>query len=114
MPRSKSSVTHKARVKKVLSQAKGYYGKRKNIFRIAKQSVVRSGAFAYAHRRKKKGDFRRIWTVRINAALAPYEMKYSRFIHLLDKSNIQLDRKCLAYLAANDAQAFKAVVKAVS
>ena len=90
MPRSKSSVTHKNRVKKVLSQAKGYYGKRKNLFRIAKQSVVRSGAFAFAHRRKKKGDFKKIWTVRINAALALHGIKYHHFIHLLNKSNVQL------------------------
>lgn len=110
MPRSKSSVQHKARVKKVLKQSKGYYGKRKNIYSIAKQSVVRSGMFAFAHRRKKKGDFRAIWNARISAGLREHGLNYSRFINLLGKSNIELNRKSLAHLATHEPVAFKAVV----
>ena len=111
MPRSKSSVSHKVRVKKVLKQAKGYYGKRKNIYSIAKQSVVRSGMYAFAHRKKKKGDFRRLWNVRINAALRPLGVSYSKFINALTKSNVKLNRKVLAYLACNDLVGFKKIVE---
>ena len=110
MPRSKSSVTHKARVKKVLKAAKGYYGKRKNVYSIANQSVIRSGAFALAHRRKKTGDFRKLWAVRINAAVREFGINYSKFIYALKKSGIELNRKSLANLAVEDQAAFKAVV----
>ena len=112
MPRSTSSVTHKKRVKKVLKQSKGYYGKRKNVYSIAKQSVTRSGMFAFAHRRKKKGDFRKLWQVRISAGLQAIEsgVSYSRFIHLLKLNNILLNRKSLATLASIDPNGFKELV----
>ena len=111
MPRIKSSITRKARVKKVLKQAKSYYGKRKNIFSIANQSVIRSGAFAFAHRRKKKGDFRALWAVRINAAAKLNGTSYSRLINGLKKANVLINRKILSDLAINDATAFSQIVE---
>ncbi len=113
MPRSKSSVTRKARVKKVLKQAKGYFGKRKNLFSIANQSVLRSGMFSFAHRRKKKRDYIRLWNVRLNAAVREYGINYSRFMHGLKKSNILLNRKSLSNLSIEDKETFKAVVDLV-
>ena len=113
MPKSKSSVPRKKYVKKILKKAKGYYGKRKNIFSIAHQSVIRSGMFSFAHRRKKKGDFRALWNVRIGAALAGSGFSYSRFIHALKVSNVNLNRKMLAELAARDIDTFNAVVETV-
>lgn len=110
MPRSKSSVTHRARTKKILKQSKGYYGHRKNILSVAKQSVLRSGMYAFAHRRKKKGDYRVLWQIRINAALRELELyPYSKLIQYMKLSNIQLDRKVLAFLAVNDLDGFKQV-----
>jgi large subunit ribosomal protein L20 len=114
MPRAKNNVARKRRVTKILKEAKGYYGKRKNLIRIAKQSVVRSGMFAFAHRRKKKSDFRKLWQVRINAALESFGISYSKFIHALKKADIVLNRKSLAYLAATDPGTFKSVVDQVS
>ncbi len=117
MPRSKSSVTHKKRVKKVVEQAKGYYGKRKNVYSIAKQSVVRSGSFSLAHRHKKKGDFRGLWNVRINAALDQVELlgensfSYSKFINKLKLANIKINRKLLSFLGENDINSFKKIVQ---
>ena len=113
MPRSKNSPARKARVKKILSLAKGYYGKRKNLLGMAKQSVVRSQMFAFAHRRRKKGDFRRLWNVRINAGLSDSGIKYSKFIFALKKANVLLDRKSLSYLAMKDPEGFSEVVKKV-
>ena len=113
MPRSKSSVPKKARHKKVLKKAKGYYGKRKNLFTLANQSVTRSGAFAFAHRKKKKGEIRATWHIRIGAALAGTGLNFSRFMFALKKANVTLDRKVLAYLAAEDLDAFRAVVESV-
>jgi large subunit ribosomal protein L20 len=113
MPRAKNNPAKKQRTKKILKQAKGYFGKRKNLLRLAKQSVVRSGMFAFAHRRKKKGDFRRLWQVRINAALRELDVSYSKFIDYLKKANVLLNRKTLAHLAVNDPECFKAVVDQV-
>ena len=113
MPRSKSSVTRKSRVKKVLKQAKGYFGKRKNLFSIANQSVLRSGMFSFAHRRKKKRDYIRLWNVRINAAVREHGLSYSKFVNGLKKSNIFLNRKSLSNLSIEDKEAFKAVVDLV-
>jgi len=114
MPRSVNSVASKQGSKKILKKAKGYYGKRKSVLRIAKQSVTRAAATSFAHRRKKKGDFRKLWHIRINAALHEYGLNYSRFVHSLKKANILLNTKSLAYLAAEDSDAFKSVVEAVS
>ena len=113
MPRSKSSVTRKARVKKILKQAKGYFGKRKNLFSIANQSVLRSGMFSFAHRRKKKRDYIRLWNTRINAAVREHGMSYSTFMNGIKKANISLNRKSLSNLSIEDADAFKAVVDLV-
>ncbi len=110
MPRVKSSVTHRARVKKVLKAAKGYYGRRKSVYSLAKQHVVRAQAFAYAHRRKKKGDFRRLWQTRINAALAEHNVKYATFIHQLKQRNILLNRKALSFLALYDKEGFSSLI----
>lgn len=110
MPRSKSSVTRKARVKKVLKQAKGYRGKRKNLFSLANQSVLRSGMFSFAHRRKKKRDYIRLWNARINAAARENGINYSEFMHGLKRANVVLNRKSLSNLAIEDKDAFKAVV----
>ncbi len=113
MPRSKSSVPKKARHKKVLKQAKGYRGKRKNLFTLANQSVVRSGMFAFAHRKKKKGEYRALWNIRISAGLGDSGLTYSRFIHALKLANIVLDRKSLAHIAAEDPEAFQKLIEAV-
>ena len=113
MSRTKSSVVKKARVKKILSRAKGYYGKRKNLYTIAKQSVVRSEMFAFAHRRKKKNDFRRLWIVRLNATLFHFEIKYSKFIPALKKANILLNRKSLSMLAIKDEKNFSKIINKV-
>ncbi len=120
MTRVKSSVTHKKRVKKILHLARGYYGKRKNVYSLAKQSVMRAGAYAFAHRRKKKGDFRRLWHVRINAALdaLPRELSgglsYAPFVYKLEQANISLNRKALAYLAVHDVAGFTQLVREVA
>lgn len=113
MPRTKTNVPRKHKVAKILKQAKGYYGKRKNLIRLAKQSVTRSGMFAFDHRRKKKGDFRRLWQVRINAAVKEQGMNYSTFIHGLKSANILLNRKSLAHLAVEDPDTFKSIVDEV-
>lgn len=110
MPRSTSSVTHRARTKKLFKQTKGYIGQRSHILSVAKQSLHRSGMYAFAHRRKKKGDYRTLWNIRINAALKSAGLfSYSRLIHYLACANIKLDRKVLAFLAVNDAEGFKQV-----
>ena len=113
MPRVKRGVTARARHKKVIALAKGYRGRRGNVFRIAKQAVMRAGQYAYRDRRNKKRVFRRLWIARINAAARTHGINYSRFIAGLDKSGIGLDRKVLAELAVNDKPAFAAIVERV-
>lgn len=113
MPRATNNPARKQRTKKILDQAKGFKGKRKSIIRLAKQHVVRAGMYALAHRRKKKGDFRTLWNIRINAALQEHGIMFSRFINALKKSNVLLNRKTLAFLAAEDSDAFNAVVEKV-
>ena len=103
MPRVKRGVTARARHKKVLDQAKGYRGRRKNVYKIAKQAVMKAGQYAYRDRRNKKRDFRRLWIVRINAAARINGMSYSRFMNGLMKAGITLDRKVLADIAVHDA-----------
>lgn len=116
MPKAKNTVVRKHRVKRVLQKAKGFFGRKKNLYSVAKQNVIRAGMYALAHRRKKKGDFSRLWNVRINAALQSVEgdLSYSRFINLLKKSNVRLNRKVLAYFASNDIKLFSDVVREVS
>jgi large subunit ribosomal protein L20 len=113
MPRVKRGVTARARHKKVIALAKGYRGRRRNVFRVAKQAVMRAGQYAYRDRRNKKRVFRALWIARINAAVRSQGMNYSRFIAGLNKAQISLDRKMLADLAMNDKPAFAAVVAQV-
>lgn len=106
MPRVKRGVTARARHKKVIEQAKGYRGRRKNIYRVAKQAVTKAGQYAYRDRRQRKRQFRSLWITRINAAAREHGLSYSRFMDGLHKADIQVDRKVLAELAVNDKPAF--------
>ena len=111
MARVSRGVTARARHKKVLKRAKGYYGRRKNVFRVAVQAVERGMQYAYRDRRKRKSDFRGLWIQRINAGVRAEGMTYSKFISGLSKSGIKLDRKILAEIAYSNPEAFKAIVK---
>jgi large subunit ribosomal protein L20 len=106
MPRVKRGVTARARHKKVFAQAKGFRGRRKNVFRVAKQAVMKAGQYAYRDRRNRKRDFRALWIARINAAVRELGMSYSVFMSALKKANIAIDRKVLADLAVQDKPAF--------
>ena len=106
MARVKRGVTTHARHKKILAQAKGYRGRRKNVFRVAKQAVIRAGQMAYRDRRQRKRQFRGLWIVRINAEAREHGLSYSRFMNGLDKAGIAVDRKILADLAVSDKIAF--------
>ena len=111
MTRVSRGVQAKARHRKVLRRAKGYYGRRKNVFRIAVQAVERGMQYAYRDRRKRKSDFRGLWIQRINAGVRMHGMTYSQFINGLKKATIEIDRKILAELAVNQPEAFKALVE---
>jgi large subunit ribosomal protein L20 len=106
MARVKRGVVAKARHKKVLKQAKGYYGARRKVYRVAKQAVIKAGQYAYRDRRQRKRQFRRLWIVRINAAARQFGLSYSRFMDGLNKAGIEVDRKVLADLAVHDIAAF--------
>lgn len=106
MPRVKRGVTARARHKKVLKKAKGYYGARSRVYRVAIQAVTKAGQYAYRDRRQRKRQFRRLWIVRINAAARMFGLSYSRFIDGLHKAEIGLDRKVLADLAVHDLDTF--------
>jgi len=110
MPRVKRGVTAHARHKKVLDQAKGYRGRRKNVYRIAKEAVMKAGQYAYRDRRRRKRDFRVLWIARINAAARSCGMTYSVFMNGLKKADIQVDRKVLADIAVFDKAAFAKIV----
>ena len=110
MPRTKGGFAPKHRKKAVLKKAKGFYGKRKNLFAVAKESVDRAQAFAFMGRKEKKRDYRALWIVRINAAVRPFDMSYSRFVNGLKLAKIELDRRVLADLATHDPAGFEAVV----
>lgn len=110
MPRVKRGVTARVRHKKVINAAKGYRGRRGNVFRVAKQAVMRAGQYAYRDRRNKKRTFRALWIARINAAVREQGLTYSAFIAGLKKAAIELDRKVLADMAVNDKAGFAAVV----
>ena len=113
MPRSKNKVASRARRKKVLKLAKGNYGRRKNVWTVAKNTVEKGLQHAYDGRKLKKRDFRALWIQRINAATRLHGMSYSVFMDRLKKNNIALDRKALAEIAFSDADAFKAIVEKV-
>jgi large subunit ribosomal protein L20 len=106
MPRAKNAVASRARRKKILKAARGYYGGRSKLYRTAKESVQRGMAYAYAHRRRRKRDFRRLWIVRINAAARLYGLSYSLFINGLKRAGVVLDRKVLADMAVRDQEGF--------
>lgn len=114
MPRSKYSVASRQRRKKILKAAKGYYGGKHRLLKSAKESVDKALQYSYRDRRKRKGQFRRLWITRINAAVRNTGMNYSSFIDALNKKNIQINRKILADMAVNDPQAFESLVKQVS
>ena len=113
MPRSVNSVAAKARRKKILKQAKGYFGRRKNVHTVAKNAVDRGLTFAYRDRKQNKRNFRSLWITRINAGAREHGMSYSEFMGKVSKSGIELNRKVLADLAMNHPDAFKAVVDKV-
>lgn len=110
MPRSVNSVASRARRKKTLKLAKGYFGRRKNVWTVAKNAVEKGLVYAYRDRKQKKRDFRSLWIQRINAAAREHGMSYSVFMDKIHKSGIELNRKVLADLAMNNPEAFKAVV----
>ena len=111
MARVKRGVQAHARHKKVIRLAKGYSGRRKNVYRVAKQAVIKAGQYAYRDRKQKKRVFRALWIVRINAAARQCGLSYSRFINGLMKADIEIDRKVLADLAINDPSAFEALAE---
>ncbi len=111
MARVKGGASSHARHKKVIKQAKGYYGRRKNCFRTAVQAVEKAGQYAYRDRRVKKREFRALWIQRINAAARMHGMRYSTFMHGLKLSGIELDRKVLSDIAIRDEKAFEAIAK---
>ena len=111
MARVKRGVVAKARHKKVLKQAKGYYGARRKVYRVAKQAVIKAGQYSYRDRRQRKRQFRRLWIVRINAAARQFGLSYSRFMDGLNKAGIEVDRKVLADLAVHDIEAFGALAE---
>jgi large subunit ribosomal protein L20 len=113
MPRVKRGVTARARHKKILALAKGYRGRRKNVYRVAKQAVMKAGQYAYRDRRTRKRVFRALWIARINAGARSHGVTYSRFIAGLKKASIELDRKVLADMAVNDPAAFESIVAKV-
>lgn len=113
MPRSTNSVASRKRRKKILKQTKGYFGRRKNVYTVAKNAHEKALSYAYRDRRKKKGNFRALWIQRINAAVRDYDLSYSEFMGKLNKAGIDLNRKVLADLAMNHPKAFEEIVKKV-
>jgi large subunit ribosomal protein L20 len=113
MPRVKRGVTARARHKKIIALAKGYRGRRKNVYRIAKQAVMRAGQYAYRDRRNKKRTFRALWIIRINAAARQHDLSYSVFMNGMKKANIQIDRKVLSDIAIADPAGFASIVAQV-
>ena len=113
MPRSKNAVASRARKKRILKQAKGFYGKRKNVYTVAKNVLEKGLTYSYVGRKLKKRYYRSLWIVRINAAVREEGMKYSEFINKLNIKGIQLDRKMLAEMAMNNPESFKQLVQSV-
>ena len=113
MPRSVNSAASKARRKRILKQAKGFYGKRKNVYTVAKNVVEKGMTYSYVGRKLKKREYRRLWIARINAAVREEGLTYSQFINLLNKKGITLDRKILADLAMSNPESFKGLIAQV-
>lgn len=113
MPRTKNSVASRRRRKKILKAAKGYWGGKSRLLKTAKESVERAMLYAYRDRRVRKREFRKLWITRINAAVRPYGMNYSDFIHLLNENKVQLNRKILADLAVSDPVTFSKIVESL-
>jgi large subunit ribosomal protein L20 len=113
MPRSVNAVASRARRKRILKAAKGYYGKRKNVYTVAKNVMEKGLTYSYVGRKIKKRDYRALWIARINAAVREEGMTYSQFIHKLNEKGIELNRKVLADLAMNEPAAFKGLVQSV-
>jgi len=111
MPRSTNAVASKARRKKILKAAKGYWGRRKNVYTVAKNAVEKAWEYAYTGRKLKKRNFRALWIQRINAGVREEGMSYSQFMDKIHKKNVNLNRKALADLAMNHPQAFKEIIK---
>lgn len=114
MPRASRSIAKRKRHKKWLTRAKGFQGRRRTVFKLAKEAVLKAGQHAYTDRRKKKGNFRALWQQRINAAVREHGLSYSRFQHALKTSGVTLDRKVLSHLAVDHPQIFDAVVEHVT
>ena len=110
MARVKGAMMTRKRRNKTLKLAKGYWGSKSKHFKMAKEAVMKSGAYAYIGRKQKKRDYRKLWIARISAAVAPYEINYSRFMYGLKKAGIEMNRKMLSELAITDPTAFKAIV----
>ena len=113
MPRSINSVASKARRKKILKQAKGFFGRRKNVYTVAKNAVEKALSYSYRDRKTKKRNFRALWIQRINAGAREHGMSYSQFMGLIKKNNIDLNRKVLAELAMNEPEVFKSIVEKI-
>jgi len=113
MPRSVNAVAARHRRKKVLKRTRGYWGRRKNVWTVAKNAHDKALSYAYRDRRKKKSEFRALWIQRINAAVREYDMSYSEFMHKLKQKGIDINRKVLADLAMNEPETFKAIVNKV-
>ena len=114
MPRSNSSVPRHKRHRKIIKQAKGYYGTRSRNFRTAKDAIIKALSYAYRDRRQRKRQLRQLWIARINAATRQHGMSYSSFLHGLQVNHIELNRKILAEMAVNDPQSFEQLVKTLS
>jgi len=114
MARVKRGVTARAKHKKIMKEAKGYYGARSRVYRVAKQAVIKAAQYAYRDRRQRKRQFRTLWIARINAAARLHGLSYSRFMNGLSKSGIELDRKILADMAVNDPTGFENLAKQAS
>jgi large subunit ribosomal protein L20 len=111
MPRASNAVARKRRKKKVLSRAKGYYGRKHSSYRFANEQLMRSGAYAFRDRRNRKRDFRRLWITRINAAARREGMTYSELMHGLNEAGVEVNRKLLADIAVNDPDGFRRFVE---
>jgi len=113
MTRIKRGTQARKKHKKVLKQARGYYGARSRVYRVAKQAVIKAAQYAYRDRRQRKRQFRRIWILRINAISRRFDLSYNKLIYLLKINNIQINRKLLAYLAVNSEKTFESIIKLV-